>query len=749
MPMTLWVAEKKTLAEAVAKVLPGVSEYDWSQKGMTYNRVGDNYFVWLDGHAFLQAMPDYYLPDSVPKNGKGQKVWRDIDLPIIPAKWVLFPNETKLRRLNKLAELLKTCTSVINLGDPDPEGQVLIDEALEVYKYKGWVQRVLVNDYNATKVRQSIAAIRDNNELMFRGWYKMGVARARYDWLFGLNGTRAFTLRGRSLGFDGVLSVGSVQTPLLYIVRERDRVIEEFKSVPYFTLSASIRHANGEFKANWRPGSDQAGLDDDERLTDGGIADALSRRLTGQAAEILTYSKEAKETGAPLPLAMDELQMDAFRKYGYNGETVLAAAQKLYEVYKVTSYPRSTNRYLSEAQHGEARNVLTAVFQVRPDLKRLAGVLSLARKSDAFNDKKMVGNPHHGIVPAIPESAVNEASWTEIERNIYDMVVRSYMAQFAAPYQYMATSIDVDVAGEWFAASGNTPVAQGWKAIYAEAEVDGAEGDAESGEVQTLPSMDEGDQAICEHVDVQKRKTKAPPRFDDALLVEAMKNIYLHITDEKSRKLVKDGDGIGTSATRAPMIAEIKARGLLILVKAGGTKWMTSPALRALMDALPMDVKDPARAGMFKSALDLVSKSEGNATFDAFMRDSEQWVRGIVEMAKTAAMVFPDTGVSCPKCGVGQLKRVKGANGWFWSCNRWNAEPKCATSFNDVWGKPQLMVGAAAPVAGAGPVKKAVAGKDAVKCPKCGEGMVLRTGVKGGFYGCSAYPKCNGTVQVG
>lgn len=744
--MKLWVAEKKTLAEAVAKVFPGEPEFDWSQKGTTYNRVGDNYFVWLDGHAFVQAMPDYYLPDSVPKNGKGQKVWRESDLPIIPAKWVLFPNETKMRKLNKLAELLKTCSEVVNLGDPDPEGQVLIDEALEFYKYRGRVQRVLVNDYNATKVRQSITAIRDNNEPMFRGWYRMGVARARYDWLFGLNGTRAFTLRGRALGFDGVLSVGSVQTPLLYIVRERDRLIEEFKSVPYFTLSATIRHANGVFKAAWRPGNEQTGLDDEDRLIDARIADALSKRLTGQAAEILTYSKEAKETGAPLPLAMDELQMDAFRKYGYNGETVLEAAQRLYEVYKVTTYPRSTNRYLSEVQHGEARNVLTAVFRIRPDLSGLAGMLNLARKSDAFNDRKMEGNPHHGIVPAIPESAVDVASWSEVERNIYDMVVRSYMAQFAAPYQYMATSIDVDVAGEWFAASGNTPVAQGWKAIYAETEVEGAEGEAEAGEVQTLPSVNEGDPAQCEQVEVQKRKTKAPPRFDDALLVEAMKNIYIHITDEKSRKLVKDGDGIGTSATRAPMIADIKARGLLVPVKVGGSKWMTSPALRALMDALPMDVKDPARAGMFKSALDRVAKSEGNATFDAFMRETEKWVRGIVEMAKTVQMSFPDAGIACPKCGVGRLKRIKGANGWFWSCNRWNAEPKCATSFNDVNGKPNLTPvssgGAATPES-----KKAVAATD-VNCPKCGKGMVVRNGTKGQFYGCSGYPKCNGTAQI-
>ena len=191
MTTTLWIAEKKSLAEAVAKVLPGSAEFDWEKKGLTHNRVGDQWFVWTDGHAFEQAMPDHYLPDTVPTTANGRKVWRKADLPIVPGEWVLFPKENKQARLSKMAELLREVDVVYHLGDPDEEGQVIVDEALAFYGNRKPVKRVLVNDYNETKVRQALANVRDNGEPMFRGWYRWGLARSRYDWLFGLNCTRA------------------------------------------------------------------------------------------------------------------------------------------------------------------------------------------------------------------------------------------------------------------------------------------------------------------------------------------------------------------------------------------------------------------------------------------------------------------------------------------------------------------------------------------------------------------------------
>ena len=731
----LVVAEKKTLAEALAKVMPGTAEFNWEQKGLTYNRVANHWFVWLDGHAYEQAMPDFYLPDDVPRTDKGSKKWRKQDLPIIPTKWVMLPKETKQRRLDKLAELLKQCSMVYHLGDPDEEGQLLVDEALEFNRYTGPVKRILINDYNETKVKQALAKIRDNKEALFRGWHQWALARSRYDWLLGLNGTRAMTLRGRELGFDGVLPVGSVQTPLLYVVRERDRLIEEFKPIPYFTLSAQFKHANGSFRANWKAQEDLIGLDESGRLVDAVVAQELIKRLTGKPAKITDFTKKSKEQKAPLPLAMDELQMDAFSKYGYDGQTVLEAAQKLYEAYKVTSYPRSTNRYLSEAQHVEAPEVMNAIFKARPDLASLASSLDAKRKSDAFNDKKMEGNPHHGIVPSIPEIPVDISKWTEVERNLYDMVVRSYLAQFAAPYEYMATGIDVMVDGERFTAKGNVPVSQGWKAIYTEVEEDDKAGeDEDESSKQVLPMMAKNDDALCEKCEHKSKKTSPPPRFDDKLLIDAMKNIYKYVTDEASRKRLKDGDGIGTSATRAPMIADMKERELLIPLKPGSSKLMTSQAARALIDSLPFEVKDPAQAGVFKASLDRVSK-EGDKAFKAFMAETEAWVTGIVKQADSLAMTLPPAaGVACPKCSTGRLRRIEGKNGWFWSCSRWNAEPKCSATFSDKRGKPDL-----APPVPLTPEK-------IHECPSCSGQLRRKKGSSGFFWGCSNYPECKNTL---
>ncbi len=737
MEKILCIAEKMSLAEAAAKVFAermGVSpEFDWADgaKAKQFNQVGNIKFVWLDGHAFENAMPDHYLPNDIPKTSKGSKVWRAEDLPIVPDKWEILPKEQKARRLAMVETALKEVNLVYHMGDPDEEGQVLVDECLLFYGYKGPVKRILINDYNTSKVKAALDNIRDNAEPMFRSWYMWGLARSHYDWLLGLNATRAMTLRGKALGVDGLLPVGSVQTPLLYVVRERDRLIETFKPVPYFTISASIKHDNGTFSANWKAKDDQAGLDPDDRLIDASIANSLVERLTGKAGTITAYTKAKKQTKAPLPLSMNELQMDGFSKYGYSGTQVLEAGQKLYEIYKVMSYPRSDNRYLSEAQHSEAPAVMAAVFQLRPDLAALSADLDVSRKSDAFNDKKMEGTPHHGIVPSVPEIAVDMSKWSDVEKNVYELVVRSYLAQFAAPYEFYQTSIEAKLDDETFTASGRTPIAQGWKAVYAEVEDEEKSEEETNTSKQTLPVVAKGDAVTCEKCEHASRKTKAPARFDDKMLIECMMNIHKYVTDEKARKRLKEGDGIGTTATRAPMIQDMKDRQLFIPVKEGSTKLMTSAAARALIDALPMDVKDPAQAGVFKASLDRVAKSSNpDAAYTAFMNETVEWVKQVVEQAKTVSMAVPVApGEECPVCKQGRLRRKEGKDGFFWGCSRWNAETPCKATYPDKAGKPNFEA----------PAKAAAAVHN---CPNCKTGQLRKVPSKTPgqhFWGCTNF----------
>lgn len=752
--MILCIAEKHSLAEAAGKVLADMRgqspEFDWdAAKSRQYNRVGDVKFVWLDGHAIEQCEPDAYLPADVPLTSAGKKRWRAVDLPIIPARWLLHPKEQKQRRLSMIADDLKASALVWHLGDPDEEGQLLVDECLQFFGYRGPVKRILINDYNVTPVRAALSNLRDNTEPMFRAWYMWALARSRYDWLLGMNATRAMTLRARELGYDGKapLPVGSVQTPLLYIVRERDRLIEHFRPIPYFTMTAQIAHANGEFRARWKPGAKQRGLDSKGRLIDSYEAADLTERVAGVAGSVTAYSSTLATQRPPLPLSMNELQMEAFARWKYSAQAVLDAAQVLYEKRKVLSYPRSDNRYLSLAKHGEASTVMAAAYRVMPALAALAPALDASRRSEAFNDKKMEGTPHHGIIPTVPEIPVASfEQWPEIERNVYELAARTYLAQFAAPYEYQQTSIEVDIAGECFAAGGRTPIAPGWKAIYAEADVDADDQDHD--DKQALPAMRTADDVTCLRLDQAAKSTKPPARFDEGLLIDCMKNLHKYVSDDAAGKRLKEGEGIGTTATRSAIIKDMRDRDLLVPVKAGSAKLMTSPAARFLIDALPFDVKNPAQAGYFKAQLDAVATaSNPDGALAAFEASIGDWIRRIVADAKALDMTLPtalkakeasakavDTRYPCA-CGNGHMQPRKGPKGPFWGCSAW---PECKQTQPDDKGKPAPRPAPPSPGSG-----------DLAKCPKCGKSMRLvpAKGERKPFWSCTGYPECKSTAN--
>lgn len=696
----LFIAEKPSLAEAVWSVLPGTPE----RNGVA-TRVGSDWFVPLAGHILEQAMPDEYLPDDVPRTKSGAKQWRAQDLPIVPTTWIMHPRasgETEDERerdrksneakLVKIASLLKQVDQVVHLGDPDEEGQLLVDEVLLHLGNTRPVMRLLVNDYNETKVRESLANLRSNDEPTFRAWSIWALTRSRYDWVFGLNGTRAATIRARELGYGEPLSVGRVQTPTLRLVVERDRQIENFKAVPYFSLSATFQHDNGQFTARWRASDDQPGLDDAGRLVDVQQATALVARVKGAPAAINGYEKKERKERPPLPTSMNELMIAACSRFGCTADEVLEAAQKLYAPpLKLTSYPRTEVRHLSEAQLGAAHGVMEAIRRNLPAVASLIDRADMsATASQAFDDEKMQGKEHHGIVPT--EGTADLSSLTELERGIYDMIVRSYLAQFFPEATFLQTKIEVACARELFVASGRTPVSAGWREVYAPPEEPGtttaAEADADD-EGQTMPAMAKGDAAHCVSCDATSRETKPPGRFDESSLIAAMVDLHKYTTDETAKKRLKEGKGIGTSATRAGIIKELRRRGLLAPHKGSKTRIESTQAGRVLIDALPAAVSDPTMAGQFQIALDAIAT--GEMSYDQFMGRSVQFVTKVVTDLRTARMALPVAqAVQCPKCKTGQLRLRKSDKGPFWGCTNWQAEPKCDARYPDANGKPNF-----------------------------------------------------------
>lgn len=667
----LFIAEKPSLAAAIAENLPGTSK-----KERTHITVGHDIVTWCVGHILEQAMPEDY--------DERYKRWTFDNLPIVPQQWKLLPKDNCKSQLSAIKSLLQSCDVVVNAGDPDREGQLLVDEVLQFLGNRKPVKRVLINDYNAEKVRQALANIRDNTEQQFRGWFDSALARSRFDWLFGLNLSRAYTLRAREIGYDGVLSVGRVQTPTLGLVVARDLVIENFKPVPFYTLTARLKHAGGEFSANWRAKADQEGLDESGRLTAAPIAQALAAKIGGKLGKIAKYEKAPKSEGAPLPFSLSSLQMAANDKFGYSAQTVLDACQALYEKHKLTSYPRTDCNYLSAEHHTDAPNVLAAIVANRPDLAQLAAKIDLKRKSAAFNDEKVTA--HHAIIPTIARANVSALSDTE--RNIYDMIVRTWLAQFFPPCQFLQTSIEVSIEGETFAAVGKTPVSPGWREVYALPEAGEAEKDDDEPDEakQTFPAMQQGDAAQCLKCDINNRKTTAPPRFTEKLLLAAMLDIHKYVTDPAAKKRLKEGQGIGTEATRAGIIEELKRRNFL---ESKGKQLISTPAGRGLIAALPQHAKDPALTGICEQALDLVEL--GKLAGADFINRNVALIEKLVSDARTASLNVPMAQtVACPSCKTGRLRRLKGKQGFFWGCSNYKADPNCSASFPDVRGKPNV-----------------------------------------------------------
>ena len=276
--MRLFIAEKPSLARAIADILPKPH-----RRGEGYIACGNDHIVtWCVGHLLEQAQPDSY--DS------RYARWSLADLPIVPEKWRLQPRPSVAKQLNVIKKLLEQADEIIHAGDPDREGQLLVDEVLDYLALppakREKVQRCLINDLNPQAVERAVGRLRQNKE--FIPLCVSALARARADWLYGINMTRAWTLLGRNAGYDGVLSVGRVQTPVLGLVVRRDEEIENFIPKDYFEVKAHIVTPKEErFVALWQPSDACEPWQDEEgRLLHRPLAEHVLARIGGKPARV-------------------------------------------------------------------------------------------------------------------------------------------------------------------------------------------------------------------------------------------------------------------------------------------------------------------------------------------------------------------------------------------------------------------------------------------------------------------------------
>ncbi|MFC0322900.1 DNA topoisomerase III [Gallibacterium melopsittaci] len=603
--MRLFIAEKPSLARAVADVLPKPH-----QRGDGFIRCGEtDYVTWCVGHLLELAEPDAYNPAF--------KQWRLEHLPIIPEKWQFLPKKATAKQLSVIADLVKRADTIVHTGDPDREGQLLIDEVFAYLQLPAItienIQRCLVNDLNPAAVRKAIEKLQPNKA--FRSLTISALARSRADWLYGINMTRAYTIRGQQVGYKGVLSVGRVQTPVLGLIVRRDLEIEHFVPKDFYEVqatiyasAASVEHSpqpiGYPFKAQWKPSEACEPYQDEEgRVLVKSLAEHVVKRVQQQPAIVTEYQSKTEKETAPLPYSLSALQIDAAKRYGMSAQEVLDTCQRLYETHKAITYPRSDCRYLPEEHFADRSAIFAAISANCAEYQHFAEGFNPEQKGRCWNDKNV--EAHHAIIPTQKQSLRLNTQ----EQKIYQLIARQYLIQFYSDAEYHKTKIGLTIAGGVFVAQTRGLANAGWKRLLGQDEND------QQKTAVALPIVQKGDQLYCFDAEVISKKTQPPSYFTDATLLSAMTGIARFVQDRELKKILRETDGLGTEATRAGIIELLFKRGFLS--KKG--RYIHSTEIgRVLIQALPDIATQPDMTAHWESQLDQIYRKQLN--YQTFMQ---------------------------------------------------------------------------------------------------------------------------------
>ena len=608
--MRLIIAEKPSLGRAIADVLPRPHK---RQDGYIETASGD-VVTWCIGHLLEQVEPENYDP--------AYKQWRFEHLPIVPQQWQLQPRKNTRSQLSVIRKLLKTADVIVHAGDPDREGQLLVDEVLDYLKLsqtrKKSVRRLLVNDLNSSAVKKAIDRMQSNSDFVPLSVSAPGALSCRLALWHQFN--PCLYRPWKKAGYGGLLSVGRVQTPILGLVVRRDEEIANFQPKPYFEVFALLVTDQGEsFKARWQPSEAcQPWMDDEGRVLDRRLADNVVGRIQGKQGEVSKLDKKPGKESPPLPYSLSALQIDAAKQLRMSAKEVLDVCQKLYEQ-KLVTYPRSDCRYLPVEHFREAPEVLGAIRSNDENLTQAVDGALPDRKSKAWNDSKV--GAHHAIIPTTRRTDIYKMG--DRERKLYSLIARQYVAQFYPDHRFLARKVSVIIEGGLFTASSREVQEEGWKAIFPRKSSSPDKEDS-----QRLPELQQGQTLLCKEAELAEKQTQPPKPFNDATLLSAMTGIARYVKDAEIRKVLKETDGLGTEATRAGIIELLFSR--KYLARQGKSVHATETG-KALIKALPEPVSRPDMTARWEASLNQIVEKKGS--YQTFMDQLEQQLAQLLQEA--------------------------------------------------------------------------------------------------------------------
>lgn len=670
----LVLAEKPSVGRDLARVL------NCHKKGNGYLE-GEKYIVtWALGHLVTLADPEDY--------SDRYKAWKIEDLPMIPSPLKLKVIKKSGKQFSAVKQQInrKDVREIVIATDAGREGELVARWILEKAHVKKPMKRLWISSVTDKAIQEGFKNLRDGKQ--YENLYASAVARAEADWIVGINGTRALTCR-----YNTQLSCGRVQTPTLAIIAKREEEIQNFKPKTYYGITATAKN----LKLVWQDSQTK-----DMKTFHKEKCDKILKTIQGKNAQVIAVDKSYKKRFCPQLYDLTELQRDANKFFGYSAKETLSIMQRLYEQYKVLTYPRTDSRYISSDIVDTLKDRIKAC-SVGPYAAMASKVLQGSIKANkSFVDNSKVSD-HHAIIPT--EQKVFLSDLHDKERKIYDLVVKRFLAVLYPPFEYEQTTIKAKIGEELFIAKGKTVIAQGWKTVYANHfEEDEVQDDISE---QILPRIDKGEVLNISSVIQTKGQTKPPAPFNEGTLLSAMENPIKYMANEKKdlMKTMGETGGLGTVATRADIIE--KLLNTFLIEKKGKDIFITAKG-RQLLELVPEDLKSPALTAQWEQKLGAIAK--GALKKDVFIDEIKSYTKEIVKEIKNSDATFKHDNLTrnrCPECGKYMLA-VNGKKGKMLVCQ----DRECGH-------------------------RKRIAQTTNARCPNCHKKLELRGEGEGKIFVCS------------
>ena len=540
--MIVCIAEKPSVAKDIARIIGATASRDGYMEGNGYQ------VTWTFGHLCELKMPEDYTPYW--------KRWVLSTLPMIPPRFGIRLKEDQgvKKQFAIIERLMQQADSIVNCGDAGQEGELIQRWVMQKAQAKCPVKRLWISSMTDEAIREGFQQLKDQQD--YQPLYMAGLSRAIGDWLLGINATRLYSIKYGQPGHP--LSIGRVQTPTLALIVNRQKEIENFKPEPFWVLATVYRDTL--FTAT------------KGKYTDKEEGERAFQTIADKPFEVTDVQKKKGTEAPPHLYDLTSLQVDCNRKFGFSAEMTLNLIQGLYEK-KLTTYPRVDTQYLSDDIYPKCPQTMNGLYltkfsgqQPYAELVKALSGKPLKKSKKVFDTSKVTD--HHAIIP----TGVPPQGLTDVERKVYDLVARRFIAVFYPDCKFSTTTVLGKVEDVEFKVSGKEILDPGWRKVYAEgkeaksdgqeeanADAQGVKGkEQENAEVRMLPTFEKGESGPHEPT-LTEKWTTPPKYYTEATLLRAMETAGKFVDDESLRAALKE-NGIGRPSTRAAIIETLFKR---------------------------------------------------------------------------------------------------------------------------------------------------------------------------------------------